>query len=257
MNSRQGARARHRRRSFNAEAVAPWLTLSVILLLWWAGAKALNFVTLDRHVGSTSAGVDWSVPKVDPVDPVPPQPTIVARNTGPTISANTMILGSDIGDLRSRVARDTRAGTRRRRSRVELSRRAREAAARGHRYSCAARNRRARGGRRNDREVVYEQCRRVDGLSVRSGGEVRLLLRASRQLRAWSKRGADVAQREMCWGPSARRATRRKTRRTCISRSRSSIPTSGGPVGPRSIHFWSGAIPRQAKIENVGWVLHL
>ncbi len=102
MKSRQGARTRYRRRSVNAEAVAPWLTLSVILLLWWAGARALNFVTLDRQAGSTSARVDRSVPRVDPVDRVSPQPSIAAHRPGPTISANTMVLGSDIGDLRSR-----------------------------------------------------------------------------------------------------------------------------------------------------------
>ena len=33
---------RHRRRSVQAEAIAPWVALSVVLLVWWAGATALQ-----------------------------------------------------------------------------------------------------------------------------------------------------------------------------------------------------------------------
>jgi len=102
MNVRHGTRTRHRRRSVHAEAVAPWLTLSVILLLWWAGAKALNWVSPDRQLIPVNAGVDRSVPKTVPVDRVPPEPSIAARRTGPTISPNTMVLGSDVADLRRR-----------------------------------------------------------------------------------------------------------------------------------------------------------
>ena len=57
------------------------------------------------------------------------------------------------------------------------------------------------------------------------------------------KEGVDAAKGRCRWERSARRATRRRTRRTCTSRSRSSIPTNDGGEGPRSIHFWSGAIP--------------
>ena len=90
---------RHRRRSVHAEAVAPWLTLSVILLLWWAGAKALTWVRLERPF---NAGVDRSVPKTAPVDRVAREPAIVPPRTGPTISSDTRVLGSDVADLRRR-----------------------------------------------------------------------------------------------------------------------------------------------------------
>ena len=91
--------ARHRRRSVHAEAVAPWLTLSVILLLWWAGARALHWVKLDRPY---NAGVDPSVAKTEPVDRVTPEASVAPARTGPTISANTRVLGSDLDDLRGR-----------------------------------------------------------------------------------------------------------------------------------------------------------
>ncbi len=91
---------RHRRRSVPVEAVAPWVTLSVILLVWWAGAKTLNWVRPDYPV-SFNAGVDRSAPKARPVDAGTHDP-LVARNSGPTISANTMVLGSDVNDLRGR-----------------------------------------------------------------------------------------------------------------------------------------------------------
>jgi peptidoglycan LD-endopeptidase LytH len=92
---------RHRRRSVQVEAVAPWVTLSIILLIWWAGAKTLNWVRPDYPAMSFNAGVDESVPKARPVDEGPHDP-LVARRSGPTISANTMVLGSDVNDLRGR-----------------------------------------------------------------------------------------------------------------------------------------------------------
>jgi murein DD-endopeptidase MepM/ murein hydrolase activator NlpD len=94
---------RHRRRSVHAEAIAPWVTLSVVLLLWWGGAKALNWVRTDSYaIPSFGARVDPDVPKANPVDRVPPDPAVAPRASGPTISANTRVLGSDLDDLRSR-----------------------------------------------------------------------------------------------------------------------------------------------------------
>jgi murein DD-endopeptidase MepM/ murein hydrolase activator NlpD len=93
---------RHRRRSVNAEAIAPWLTLSVILLLWWAGAKTLNWAGVSQPRWPENAGVDRSVPKTQPVDELRPEPSVRPRRDGPTISASTRVLGSDIYDLRSR-----------------------------------------------------------------------------------------------------------------------------------------------------------
>ena len=66
-------RVHHRRRAVHAEAIAPWVALSVVLLMWWAGAKALNWAR-PGHPGpfaTYGARVDPSVPKVKPVDDVP------------------------------------------------------------------------------------------------------------------------------------------------------------------------------------------
>jgi murein DD-endopeptidase MepM/ murein hydrolase activator NlpD len=81
-------RIRHRRRSVHAEAIAPWASLSVILLIWWAGARVLQWAR--------------------PLDQVKPEPVLVsapargAKMPSPTISAKTVVRGSDIEDLRSR-----------------------------------------------------------------------------------------------------------------------------------------------------------
>jgi murein DD-endopeptidase MepM/ murein hydrolase activator NlpD len=93
---------RHRRRSLSGEAIAPWVTLSVILLIWWAGAKTLNWAGVSYPSAPDNAGIDRSVPKTQPVDEVRPEPSIGVRRDGPTISANTRVFGSDIDDLRSR-----------------------------------------------------------------------------------------------------------------------------------------------------------
>jgi murein DD-endopeptidase MepM/ murein hydrolase activator NlpD len=92
---------RHRRRSVHAEAIAPWVTLSVILLMWWAGAKTLDWVRPGVEFRPFNAGVDPDVPKRAPVDQVPHEPATIGKS-GPTISANTMVLGSDVNDLRAR-----------------------------------------------------------------------------------------------------------------------------------------------------------
>ena len=96
---------RHRRRSFHAEAIAPWAALSFILLIWWAGAKTLNWAqarsSVSAHVvrrARRSCGAEGA-----PVDAVPAESGAEAANAaGPTISANTVIAGSDLASLRSR-----------------------------------------------------------------------------------------------------------------------------------------------------------
>ena len=95
---------RHRRRSIHAETVAPWAALSFILLVWWLGAKTLNWATPGRQYPLMSIGarVDPAVPKVKPVDAAPVEPVVRARNEGPTISADTRISSSDLATLRSR-----------------------------------------------------------------------------------------------------------------------------------------------------------
>ena len=82
---------RHRRRSVHAEAIAPWAALSFILLIWWAGAKTINWI-----------GPNPSVPKTTPVDTAPAGPALSARHAAPRLTANTMVLGSDIESLRRR-----------------------------------------------------------------------------------------------------------------------------------------------------------
>ena len=96
---------RHRRRSVHAEAIAPWVALSVILLVWWAGAKALGWAWRPGEPStaiSSGARVDPSVPTVKPVDEVPPEAEVAPRDGGPTISAHTTVRGSDLESLRRR-----------------------------------------------------------------------------------------------------------------------------------------------------------
>jgi murein DD-endopeptidase MepM/ murein hydrolase activator NlpD len=95
---------RHRRRSVHAEDIAPWVALSVVLLIWWAGAKALGWVWPGYQAPMVSSGarVDPSVPKVKPVDEMPRDPGVAPRDAAPTISPNTMVLGSDLASLRRR-----------------------------------------------------------------------------------------------------------------------------------------------------------
>jgi murein DD-endopeptidase MepM/ murein hydrolase activator NlpD len=94
---------RHRRRSVHAEAVAPWAALSFILLIWWAGAKALDWIRPGQTMmPSFGAGSDPSVPRANPIDTAPVEPAFGARATSPRLSANTMVLGSDIASLRRR-----------------------------------------------------------------------------------------------------------------------------------------------------------
>jgi murein DD-endopeptidase MepM/ murein hydrolase activator NlpD len=95
---------RQRRRVFRAEAIAPWAALSFILLIWWAGAKTLNWARPDHQYPLMSFGarVDPLVPKSEPVDALAPVATLKPANAGPTISANTIVTGSDMETLRSR-----------------------------------------------------------------------------------------------------------------------------------------------------------
>lgn len=110
MTTRQGTPtrlpvgSRPRRRPVRAEVIAPWVALSVVLLVWWVGAKALNWARPGHESPLTSYGaqVEPSAPTVKAVDRVPIQPAIAPSEVGPTISANTMVLGSDLDNLRRR-----------------------------------------------------------------------------------------------------------------------------------------------------------
>ena len=96
-------RAQHRRRTVHAESVAPWVALSVVLLVWWAGATAVKWARpgFQSPLTSFSARNDPSIPKRKPIDEVP-RTAVVAPTAGTTISANTRVLGSDLDDLRGR-----------------------------------------------------------------------------------------------------------------------------------------------------------
>ena len=95
---------RHRRRSVQAEAVAPWVALSVVLLVWWAGAMALNWARPGHRspLMSFGARADPDVPKARPIDEVPPDPALSTRDATPTIAPNTMVFGSDLENLRGK-----------------------------------------------------------------------------------------------------------------------------------------------------------
>ena len=95
---------RHRRRSIRAEVIAPWVALSVILLIWWAGATALRWVRPGSESPLTSFGtrVDSPLPKAKAIDSAPVEPSIRAAETGPTISAATVVSSADVMELRSR-----------------------------------------------------------------------------------------------------------------------------------------------------------
>ena len=93
-----------RRRAVQVEAIAPWVALSVVLFVWWAGATALRWAGAgDAPVQiSSGARVDPSVPKSTPIDHVPRDAALTSADGGPTISPNTMVFGSDVERLRQR-----------------------------------------------------------------------------------------------------------------------------------------------------------
>jgi peptidoglycan LD-endopeptidase LytH len=97
-------RHRHRRRSVQAEAIAPWVALSVVLVMWWAGASALRWARPGDPTPLLSFGrnADISVPKTKPVDQVRREPALTPGRAAPTISADTVVAGSDIENLRRR-----------------------------------------------------------------------------------------------------------------------------------------------------------
>jgi peptidoglycan LD-endopeptidase LytH len=98
-------RVKHRRRPVQAEAIAPWVALSCILLLWWMGAQALHWYRpgFQSPLGSLrSAPAVESKKMAKPID-APAAPAVAAPKPGePTMSADSGISGNDIEDLRSR-----------------------------------------------------------------------------------------------------------------------------------------------------------
>ena len=94
---------RHRRRAVQVETIAPWVALSVVLLVWWAGAKAVDWARSGSSPSMSFADrVDQSVPKTKAIDTVPRDATLSTANSGPTISSDTVVSGSDLEILRGR-----------------------------------------------------------------------------------------------------------------------------------------------------------
>lgn len=94
------------RRSVNVEAIAPWVALSFILLLWWAGAKTVAWMRpriglpLATHALSNPSN---SVKPVASIDGVVKESAVkAAPQQEPTLTANVSVTGADITDLRSR-----------------------------------------------------------------------------------------------------------------------------------------------------------
>jgi peptidoglycan LD-endopeptidase LytH len=98
---------RHRRRSVDAEAVAPWAALSFILLIWWVGAKTLDWAKPGNQPPATSfeSRAARDVSKTDPIDTITVEPALTAgkSTTDATISADTRIESADFIALRSRL----------------------------------------------------------------------------------------------------------------------------------------------------------
>ena len=93
---------RHRRRSVHTEAIAPWVALSVVLLMWWLGASALRWARSGPLMPDLPFGTPADVPRAKPVHEVPREPAVSSGKEEPTISADTAVLGSDLAQLRSR-----------------------------------------------------------------------------------------------------------------------------------------------------------
>jgi murein DD-endopeptidase MepM/ murein hydrolase activator NlpD len=93
------------RRSVHLEAIAPWAALSVIMLVWWAGAKMV--ASIRPHAGGPIASVARSrgAPRVSTahaIDGALKDPVVAAPRRGVTLTAETSVTGVDIANLRGR-----------------------------------------------------------------------------------------------------------------------------------------------------------
>jgi murein DD-endopeptidase MepM/ murein hydrolase activator NlpD len=89
------------RRSAHAEAVAPWIALSVILALAWAGAKTITWIRPHETSLPASAHVHTEKP-IDAPDEKDSSITAPPRHNEPTMSADTSVSGEDVADLQRR-----------------------------------------------------------------------------------------------------------------------------------------------------------
>ena len=90
------------RRSAHVEAMAPWATLSVILLMWWAGAKTLALIR--PHVAAPILKTQGTlrVPTAHSIDGAIKEPALRAPRSGLTLTADVSVTGVDIANLRTR-----------------------------------------------------------------------------------------------------------------------------------------------------------
>jgi murein DD-endopeptidase MepM/ murein hydrolase activator NlpD len=105
---------RQRRRAVRAETVAPWIALSAILLIWWAGTATLNWAWPGHPdvFSSDQVRAPAPLPTAEPADTAKPvddapaeavEPMIGVPDEGPTLSPNTIVSHGDLGDLRNRA----------------------------------------------------------------------------------------------------------------------------------------------------------
>ena len=93
------------RRSAHAESIAPWLALSVILLMWWAGAKAVTWMRPHVEMPAGPAALSRNVPTTKAIDEAAPKETTIRASTRPdepTLTADVSVTGEDVANLRAR-----------------------------------------------------------------------------------------------------------------------------------------------------------
>ena len=90
------------RRSAHVEAIAPWAALSVILLMWWAGAKTVAWIR--PHVAAPILKTQGTlhVPTAHAIDGAIQEPALTAPKSGLTLGADVSVTGVDIANLRTR-----------------------------------------------------------------------------------------------------------------------------------------------------------
>ena len=93
------------RRSAHVEAVAPWVALSVILLMGWAGAKAVNWVRPRFAALPSQSALAVPAKSGNAVDePATREASLRAAppRSEPAMSAETLVTTADLSDLRRR-----------------------------------------------------------------------------------------------------------------------------------------------------------
>src|SRR5437764_14493603 len=87
------------RRSAHVEAIAPWAALSVILLMWWAGAKTVAWIR--PHVAAPILKTQGTlhVPTAHAIDGAIREPAMTAPKSELTLSAAVSVTDVESADL--------------------------------------------------------------------------------------------------------------------------------------------------------------